>query len=61
MNTHTSRSSDKTKAILSSVCRQFAVSLTAAASFALVFGQGGPSAKAGSCLGIRQMVNPPVI
>ena len=47
MNTHTSRSSDKAKAISNTVRRQLAASLVAAASFALVFGQGGPSAKAG--------------
>lgn len=53
MNAHTSRRPDKTKAIRSSVHRQFAILLAAAASFAFVIGQGGLSAKAGSCLGIR--------
>ena len=48
MNTHTSRSSDKAKAIGSTIRRQFAASLVAAVSFALVFGQGGPSAKVDS-------------
>lgn len=48
MNTHTSRSSDKVKAISSTVRRQFAAYLVAAASFALVLGQDCPSAKAGS-------------
>ena len=48
INTHASRSSDKAKAISSTVRRQFAASIVAAASFALVFGQGGPSAKVGS-------------
>jgi hypothetical protein len=53
MNTHTSCGSDKTKVMRSSVRWQFSVSLAAAASFALVFGQGGPSAKTGSRFGIR--------
>jgi hypothetical protein len=48
MNTHTSRSSVKAKANRSPVRRPLAASLAAAASFALVFGQGDPSAKAGS-------------
>lgn len=48
MKTHTSCSSEKTKAIRSSARRQFVVSFVAAASFALLLGQGGPSAKAGS-------------
>lgn len=48
MNTYTSRSSDEAKEISKTVRRQFVASLVAAASFALVLGQGGPSAKAGS-------------
>ena len=48
MNTHTSRSSDSAKEISGTVRRQLVASLVAAASFALVLGQGGPSAKAGS-------------
>lgn len=48
MSTHASRSSDKAKAISSIACRQFAASIVAAAFFALIFGQGGPSAKVGS-------------
>lgn len=47
MNTHASRSSDNAKAVSSTVRRHFATSFVAAASFALVFGHGGPSAKAG--------------
>ena len=46
METQMSRSTDKTKAICNAVCRQLAP-LVAAAFFALVFGQGDPSAKAG--------------
>ena len=53
MDARTSRRSGETKAIRSSVHRQFAILLAAAASFAFVIGQGGLSAKAGSCLGIR--------
>lgn len=48
MNAHTSRSSDQAKAVSSTVRWQFVKSLATAASFALTFGQGGPSAKAGS-------------
>ena len=48
MSTHASRSSDKAKAIRSTACRQFAASIVAAALFALIFGQGGPSAKVDS-------------
>jgi len=48
MNTYTSRSSDEAKEISKTVRRRFVASLVAAASFALVLGQGGPSAKAGS-------------
>lgn len=44
-------SSDKTKAVHCVTRRQIAVLIVSAAFFALVLGQGGPAAKAGSCLG----------
>lgn len=47
MDTQTFRSTDKVKTVRSSVRRQLAVSLAAAATVVLIFGQGGPSAKAG--------------
>ena len=48
MSTRRSRSSDKVKEVFSSVRRQLSASLAATVSFALVLGQGDPSAKAGS-------------